>query len=274
MVSLEEQPPAHQDLVQQFRTDGYCLVSGVFSAAEVAVLRDKFMELAHQLELTPEEEAAAVEDPLLRYPRNLHPHRQHQFAREAMLHPRVLEILRALFGTDPVATQSMFYYKPPGARGQAMHQDNFYLLVEPGTCVAAWTAIDDCDLENGCMFVAPRTGDLPVVCSPKIADARESFTSQLVPVPKGHKAVPCLMKAGDTLFFNGSTIHGSGPNRTKDRFRRAFISHYAAGNLERISHHYMPLVRTDGSEFNVEAGTGGSICGEEWKDSPWRGAVH
>ena len=42
------------------------------------------------------------------------------------------------------------------------------------------------------------------------------------------KAQLVPMKAGDTLFFNGSLIHGSGPNRSKDRFRRSFICHYVS----------------------------------------------
>ena len=34
------------------------------------------------------------------------------------------------------------------------------------------------------------------------------------------------MQPGDVVFFHGLTIHGSMPNRTTDRFRRAFICHY------------------------------------------------
>ncbi|MEJ7654789.1 MAG: phytanoyl-CoA dioxygenase family protein [Chloroflexia bacterium] len=40
-------------------------------------------------------------------------------------------------------------YSPAGARGQALHQDNFFLKVEPGTCIAAWAALDPADRENG-----------------------------------------------------------------------------------------------------------------------------
>ena len=47
------------------------------------------------------------------------------------------------------AAQSMFYFKPPTARGQALHQDNIFLQAHPETCIAAWIAIDDCDGENG-----------------------------------------------------------------------------------------------------------------------------
>ncbi|MFM8716207.1 MAG: phytanoyl-CoA dioxygenase family protein [Spartobacteria bacterium] len=106
-----------------------------------------------------------------------------------------------------------------------MHQNNFYLLVEPNTCVAAWTAIDDADPENGGMYLVSDTADEEIFC-PQLANKDESSTTHFVPTPKGKKALPCKMKAGDTLFFNGSSIYGSGPNRSKDRFRRSFICHY------------------------------------------------
>ena len=64
-------------------------------------------------------------------------------------------------------------------------------------------------------------------------------------------------------------IHGSGPNRSKDRFRRAFICHYAAGSVEKVSKFYFPLLRMDGSEFEVALNDKGGACGQEWL-----GAVH
>jgi ectoine hydroxylase-related dioxygenase (phytanoyl-CoA dioxygenase family) len=33
------------------------------------------------------------------------------------------------------------------------------------------------------------------------------------------------MEPGDVLFFNGQVIHGSLPNRSSTRFRRALIAH-------------------------------------------------
>jgi ectoine hydroxylase-related dioxygenase (phytanoyl-CoA dioxygenase family) len=65
---------------------------------------------------------------------------------------------------DVLAANCMFYYKPPGSRGQAMHQDNFYLLVEPQTCVAAWTAINDADPENGGMYLVGDTAEEEISC--------------------------------------------------------------------------------------------------------------
>jgi len=69
-----------------------------------------------------------------------------------------------------------------------------------------------------------------------------------VSIPKGIKQpVPVIMRAGDGLFFYGNSIYGSGPSRSKTRFRRSFIGHYAKGDVSKISDDYLPLVRMDSS---------------------------
>jgi hypothetical protein len=268
-------PAPDQEIKAQaefFAREGYVNAPGLFSPAEVEEVREIFARMHAEGvpgHYQPRQVADGVQnpdDPLFQYPRVMMPHRFNARAKHYLLLPRVVDRLRAFFGMDPVATQSMFYFKPPGARGQALHQDQFYLLVEPGSCIAAWTAIDDTDAENGAILVVPKTNHADVVC-PAVADARISYTSHFVPVPEGHKVQLVPMKAGDTLFFNGSIIHGSGPNRSKTRFRRSFIGHYAAGNVRKISASYRPLIRMDGSEYDVEPQTSGGPCGEGWKGS-------
>jgi len=265
-----------RELVEQYNRDGYLIVRGLLSSEEVEEIRAIFSRIHEQAVIPgfydrtkPCDGVTNPEDPLFQYPRVMMPHRFNPRARHYLLHPKVCAVVEALVGGEPVATQSMFFYKPPGARGQAMHQDEFYLLVEPGTCMAAWTAIDDADAENGGMMIVPQTQDLELFCNPEKADSKESFAKQRVPIPKGARPVLAEMKAGDTLFFNGSAIHGSGPNRSKERFRRSFIAHYARGDLRKISHWYLPLVRMDGTDFEVEKQNKGGPCGDGWD-----GATH
>jgi phytanoyl-CoA hydroxylase len=261
------------ELKETFDRDGYAVARGLFSAAEVEEIKAEFEMINRtQKDKSSFDDGIRDEnDPLFHYPRIVHPHRFNPLARRYLLHPAVKAHLSALMGEEPVATQTMYYFKPPGARGQALHQDNLYLLVEPGTCLGAWTAIDRVDRENGCMMVVPGSHRGNLLCQEQGDEQlrRESFSGQVTRIPKGMKAVEVPMEPGDTLFFSGGLIHGSGPNRSKDRFRRSFIGHYAAGSLEKISKFYLPLVKMDGTDYDVVAQTGGGACGQEWV-----GAVH
>lgn len=253
-----------EEQMRQFETEGYLIVKGVFRPEEVEEIRWTFDEIAQTTVpgyFEPDFQTE-TDDPLKRYPRVLHPHRFNPLAKQYMLHPGVLAILEELYGEEALAAQSMFYYKPPGSRGQALHQDNFYLKVEPGNCIAAWTAIDRCDEENGCMLLVPKTNRYDIVC-PETSDSAESFTSHYVKPPKEEKPIPALMEPGDVLFFNGNLIHGSYRNKSKERFRRAFICHYANASATHIGHWYNPIYRADGTELELESNPDGGPCGIE-----------
>ena len=154
----------------------------------------------------------------------------------------------------------MVYFKPAGARGQALHQDNFYLRAEPGSCIAAWMALDDCDEANGCLQIVPGSHRWPLLCTTK-ADTSASFTDVTVPVPPDQEVRPVVMEAGDVLFFHGAVVHGSFPNTTTDRFRRALIGHYIEGSAEQVAHFYHPALRMDGTPLELETSAGGGACG-------------
>ncbi|MGO4537550.1 phytanoyl-CoA dioxygenase family protein [Paenibacillus sp. 2TAB19] len=256
-----------QEQKQFFEEQGYLIVKGLFKPEELAEIETTFEDISQKTipgYFEPKLDSE-VTDPLTRYPRVMHPHRFNEAAKRYMLHEPVLDILADLYGEEAYAAQSMFYYKPPGSRGQALHQDNFYLQVEPGNCIAAWTAVDAADEENGGLLIVPKTNDYEIVC-PDIADSKESFTTHYVKPPKDEKAIPAIMDKGDVLFFNGNLIHGSYRNKTKDRFRRAFICHYANQSATKISHYYKPLFRADGSEVILEDNPDGGPCGVEFEN--------
>src|SRR4051812_26877069 len=151
-----------------YRRDGFAVARGLFAGDEVADLRDHYMRLraagSYSGDSAGVDDPRGAPDPLKKYPRMIHMHRWDEVSRRWMLDARIRDGLAALLGEEPYAVQTMLYFKPPGARGQALHQDQFYLRVQPGTCMAAWMALDPCDEENGCMQVVPGTQDLPLLC--------------------------------------------------------------------------------------------------------------
>lgn len=257
----------NEALVSSYQRDGYVVSPGVFSADEVTALREHYMALRAKGTYPGDFDGVDItsSDPLKRFPRMIHMHRWDALSLRWLLDPRIAERLTALLGVEPFAAQTMLYFKPAGARGQALHQDNFYLRVQPGTCMAAWLALDDCDEENGCMQVVPGTHELDLLC-PQRADTTLSFTDVTVPIPEDRHPVPVTMKAGDVLFFNGSLIHGSFPNTSKDRFRRSLIGHYIVGDAEKVGEFFHPVLKMDGSVVGrMGVSEGGGKCGV-WHD--------
>lgn len=269
------------ETVAQYQCDGYAIARGLFSDEEVSGFRAHYMRLrasaypgdfaGEPIPSTSNNPGEERPDPLQKYPRMIHMHRWDHISLRWMLDKRLCDHLTALLGAEPYAVQTMLYFKPPGARGQALHQDQYYLRVQPGTCMAAWLALDDCDEANGCLQVIPASRAWPVLCTIK-ADTTQSFTDVTVPIPEGMEPVPCIMKAGDVMFFNGSLVHGSFPNTTVDRFRRSLIGHYIAGEAKKVGQFYHPVLRMDGSTVELETSAQSTTCGV-WVDVDGRPVI-
>ncbi|MFE3031912.1 phytanoyl-CoA dioxygenase family protein [Streptomyces canus] len=251
--------------VRQFQEDGFMVVRGLFAREEIDRLCGEFTALHAGGPVPGHFEPSAPSgstDPLRRYPRVMQPHEINELALRFLLDARLRQVLETLLGEEVLAAQSMFYFKPPGARGQALHQDNFYLRVEPGTCVAAWVACDEIDRDNGGLEVVPGTHRMDLFC-PELADSDVSFAREYVAPPPGLTPVPVDMAPGDVLFFNGSLVHGSQPNRTAERFRRSFIGHYVGASTERIGPYYRTLSMS-GARVPLAESEGAGPCGTEF----------
>jgi phytanoyl-CoA hydroxylase len=236
--------------IEEYKEQGYLLMPGLFTTQEAGGLRDHFMAVnasgpkPGDFGGDPNNSA----DPLNKYPRLLNMHNWDLPTKQTATDARVLSILQQLINDVPVVNQTMLYFKPPLSRGQALHQDQQWITIEP--LIGLWLALDDSDQANGHMvFVpgSPRLGLLPA----EPADPNVSWTGGQAKLPQGLKTVGIDMKAGDALFFDGKTIHGSYPNTTKDRFRRCFICHYVGVN----SKHFTPPEGTHMSSLAKAAAT-------------------
>ena len=114
------------------------------------------------------------------------------------------------------------------------------------TLIGAWLALDPADEENGCLWVVPGSHfepiyppdaipyahvqavnafeDLHEVQNVSHLDDEVNTLTQIV--RKYPPPIPVRMAPGDVLFFDGHILHRSYPNRTADRWRRAFVCHY------------------------------------------------
>jgi phytanoyl-CoA hydroxylase len=108
--------------------------------------------------------------------------------------------------------------------------------------LAASVHLDDSDEENGCLRVIPGThkmGQLPHVGS-------YYLNHKEYPISMG---TPCEAKAGDVLFFNYLTIHGSDVNRSSRPRRNVLFQ-------------YRDPYDTPTENVHVNWGQGLMVCGE------------
>ncbi|AJY76274.1 phytanoyl-CoA dioxygenase family protein [Paenibacillus beijingensis] len=243
---------------KHFDDEGFIIIRGLYDSNEIEEIRDSFKGF-NDLKKDPDIET----DIFSSYPRIMETHKNNEVAFKYMIHPKVSTILKNLFQEDALACHSMFYLKPPGALGQALHQDNFYLKMEPEPCIGVWVALDDSDEENGALVVVPKSHRTPIQC-PHRSNPEMSFTREEVNIPEGMEVITVELKSGDAIFFSGNIIHGSYPNSSKKRFRRSFITHYAASSTKKAGNIYAHMYNMEGEEVVIEDNTFAGPCGNEY----------
>lgn len=229
-----------------FERDGMLVRLGVFEAAELGALVEHF-SATHRAQpgAVPTRAREGTTALAADWQRILEPHRVDATARRLLLDPRLMASVAELAGEPVFGLQTMWYWKPPGSLGQALHCDEQYVRSVGGRCVGAWLAVDRSDRGNGCLSVV-RGSHRVMVRSTRAADPARSFSRRELVVPDGLTPEPVEMNPGDVLFFDGRLIHGSEPNHSEDRWRRAFAAHYLPRSVASCAREYWPLLDGDG----------------------------
>jgi ectoine hydroxylase-related dioxygenase (phytanoyl-CoA dioxygenase family) len=149
-------------------------------------------------------------------------HFDYQFIWELATHPTILDCIDSLIGPDVMLLATHFFckYGPDEKKFVAWHQDVTYWGLEPPEAVTAWYAIDDSDLENGCMRVIPSTHRPGIREHGKSKQAGNLLSiNQEVPVSEEEEkqAVDLILKSGEISIHHGTLVHGSLPNRSTRR---------------------------------------------------------
>ena len=212
----------------RFRAEGFLVVRGLVDQADVQDLLDHMES----------------EDGLADRVHFLHRHLE--IHERFLLHPRLLDVVEGLVGPDVLALQTMLFVKRPGGAGQGYHQDSFHIVTEPDTLIGAWLALDRADTENGCLWLTPGSQHEPVypdvdesaghggdtrlagIFPIEGADDPDESRNGLTPVAAKYagRDRPAELDPGDVVFFGGHVLHRSHANRSAERLRRSFVSHY------------------------------------------------
>ena len=220
--------------IRQYKDAGFVVVSGLLDAETVQEMTEHYMKVRAEGPKPGDFGGTAdqPEDPTHKYPRLINMHNWDDASKRWALREELLEAVEQLIEDTPALQQTMLYFKPPGGRGQGLHQDQQYITIEP--LIGVWVALDPSDKDVGQMVVVPGSHKLGLV-DVESADTSRSFTNVQAVLPSDAEQFGVNMKSGDVLFFHGKTIHGSYPNVTADRWRRSFICHYIGKHAERFT---------------------------------------
>lgn len=238
--------PVTTDLAAAYARDGFVVVPDALSPDDVDRLRADATRLCREHDESIGATPAASEAALLRRYLCLHfPHKASEVALEAMKAPAVVDVLTRVIGPNVKAMQSMLFIKSEGKPGQAWHQDEHFIPTRDRSLTAAWIALDDATIENGCLWVIPGSHRRGVLYPDhEQDDPRFDCTKEAYGFPyTDDDAIPVEVAAGTALVFNGYLLHRSLENSGRHGYRRALVNHYmSAGSL-------LPWMSADGEFF-------------------------
>ncbi|MXV85260.1 phytanoyl-CoA dioxygenase family protein, partial [Candidatus Poribacteria bacterium] len=147
--------------------------------------------------------------------------------------PRLTDPVVDILGPDLLGLNNLYIWKPPKiGLGFPWHQDKWYFnhQYKTGTTVATWTAIDDADKDNGCLYVIPGSHKYGVREHIELEGSQQGEFKQAQGA-RDEDGVAVEVPAGAVIYFNSQVLHKSTDNHS-ERFRRANIAHYISAKAE------------------------------------------
>ena len=211
----------NDEQVAQFRNDGFLVVRGMYSAAEVADIRNWTDEVANYPEVPGKymmyfEKSQADGARILCRIENFVPY--HEGFSRLITARRMQQAVSELFGEEAVLFKDKINFKLPGGDGFKEHQD-----VQAGwdefaeLHITAMIAIDETNEANG---------SLEMIAGMHKQGVLGSMWAPLTDEDTRHvDYVPVHCQPGDAVFFDSFAPHRSQPNRT-DKARRVLYITY------------------------------------------------
>jgi ectoine hydroxylase-related dioxygenase (phytanoyl-CoA dioxygenase family) len=233
------EPPASAGQVRQYHEDGFLVLRNLFSAAEASELQAEASRLLGRTELID------INNIRCRWQNNVETDECEfdcfdpvidlsQLCARIARDRRILGAVSALYGEPACLFKDKLIFKPPGAKGYALHQDYISWESFPVSFVTVILAIDAASADNGATEVFPgyhKGGSM----SPKDGQYHE-LPLTAVDLSKG---VVLDLEPGDIGVFSGYTPHRSAPNQSKQSRRLLYLSYNSLvdGGEQRDAHY-------------------------------------
>jgi ectoine hydroxylase-related dioxygenase (phytanoyl-CoA dioxygenase family) len=221
LVSAMELDPADRAALEQFRREGYLILEeAVIDLATV----DRALE---EMEGRYDEAATGYDAPS----RKQDAWRFSTAVGEIARAPRVLDLLRLMYGRRPIPFQTLNFQV--GTRQRA-HSDTVHFHSIPQRFMAgAWVALEDIHPDSGPLVVYPGSHHLPVF-DPFDLGIEASWSSyreyedaiEALVEAMGLSSHPVVLRKGQAVLWAANLIHGGSRVADPERTRLSQVTHY------------------------------------------------
>lgn len=222
--------------IDSFHDQGYISYGRLLTDRGLALMREEAMETWNEENRKFDQSQTWLINSLLP---NIH--QRSNLIRRYYFHGPFVDVAERLVGQNLKGVTSQLSFKLRGNTKIApWHQDNGYGELDPYTAITCITALDDTDVESGCLWIIPgghRLGQIDVTDQLTV-ESKAAMVEVSIEVDET-SAIPIPMKAGESLIFHGWMPHKSLGNRS-DRDRRLLFLRYADADAVEVYNNRKP----------------------------------
>ena len=193
--------------INQYHDRGFISPIRVISEVDALAIKDQIAEAERE------------------YPNEIHAqsrnnlHLSFAFLDTLAHHPIVVGAMQDLLGPDLALWASVMFTKEPSSNHYvSWHQDGTYMGMNSNDFATPWIALSPSTVETGCMSMIPGSH------KNKIRNHKDTFEDNNI-LTRGQKiegidekkSVNLILKPGEMSIHHGAIIHGSRPNKSKQR---------------------------------------------------------
>lgn len=230
-AQLDRFDPATRAAILRWPTDGYVVLRGLFSTAEVDEMNQEverlILEKVVDFNFTGRKIMFAFQHSAL----------LHRFVHDR----RILDVMDFLLGRRVRVFQSINFLS---GSEQHTHSDSIHMTTYPlGYMIAAWIALERVDGHNGCLMYHPGSHRLPYLLNDgydhggnRFVIGEEAYAryEQAIDSEIGKGGFPATefhAQPGDVLLWHANLLHGGKKMSRADASRKSMVVHCFAEDV-------------------------------------------
>ena len=228
---FENETPSNIEFAEQWKKDGFIILRGFLSKKEVEQINQDVTDGLAQNNLHYNYTGRKI----------FNAHQKIESIQNVAQHPKLLQILKDLFGRPAIHFQTISFNK--GSEQQA-HSDSIHMTTLPlGFLAGVWVALEEVNDKNGPLTYYPGSHKLPYILNDDYdnssnalfldGNANSKYEKHVAKVIISENLQPKVLhtQPGDVLIWHANLMHGGAPIKDDNATRKSMVFHYFAKDV-------------------------------------------